>query len=283
MSAAVSGMSFVTLRIDHIATFLLAIAIPAAHTTAGTPVYLGKSKHASRSMDVADHQDWHQLLQKYVDDRGRVDYASWKSNADDTRRLDRYLNELSSSTRTVESEKSARLAFWINAYNAVTIRGILREYPTTSIRNHTPRLFGYHIWKDLKLYVGGRAYSLDQIEHEILRKLDEPRIHFAIVCASIGCPRLLNQAYTPQQLETQLETNAKHFFAQRQNFRFDVSAKRFYLSAILNWFGEDFGESKAAVLKRISSWLPNDAATKAARSNSVSISYLDYDWNLNKQ
>lgn len=249
----------------------------------GEPVYVGSSKHLNRSMDAVDHSPWDQLLQKYVDSNGRVNYSAWKSATDDLRALDRYLSELSAANVSVSATSESRLAFWINAYNAVTVRGILREYPTTSIRNHTARLFGYNIWKDLKLYVGGKAYSLDQIEHELLRKMGEPRIHFAIVCASIGCPRLLNRAYVSDRLENQLEENAKHFFSQRQNFRYDAAAKRFYLSAILDWFGEDFGASQAKVLQRIAAWLPTESAIVAAKNNTVRISYLDYDWNLNKQ
>ncbi|MEM8670239.1 MAG: DUF547 domain-containing protein [Planctomycetota bacterium] len=271
-------------RLWMTATVALAtLAIGPSPGHAGKPVYLGSSKDADRSMEQIDHSDWNLLLAKYVDKQGRVDYSKWHATSADITRLDDYLRRLSAADGKVSADRKARLAFWINAYNAVTIRGILREYPTTSIRNHTPRLFGYHIWKDLKLYVGGEAYSLDQIEHEVLRKMNEPRIHFAIVCASIGCPRLLNEAYSPAKLEQQLEMNSKDFFSRSQNFRHDTAAKRFYLSAILDWFGEDFGSNQAAVLKRIAQWLPNQTAEKAARLNTVSVSYLEYDWNLNKQ
>ena len=157
--------------------------------------------------------------------------------------------------------REAKLAFWINAYNAVTVHGILREYPTTSIRNHTAKLFGYNIWHDLQLYVGGTAYSLDTMEHQILRKMSEPRIHFAIVCASIGCPRLLNEAYTADRINEQLEINSKDFFARAQNFRYDQSKKQFYVSAILDWFGEDFGNSQAEQLRRISTMVAQRSGT----------------------
>ena len=197
--------------------------------------------------------------------------------------LDRYLALLSQAGVSAPAKRPAQLAFWINAYNAVTVRGILREYPTTSIRNHTAKLLGYNIWKDLQLYVGGKPYSLDQMEHELLRKMSEPRIHFAIVCASIGCPRLLNEAYTPARLEEQLQTNAKDFFRRSQNFRYDANARKFYLSAILDWFGGDFGADQSARLKRISAWLPTAEAAQAATRNAVSVSYLDYNWQLNKQ
>ncbi|MCH7989802.1 MAG: DUF547 domain-containing protein, partial [Planctomycetes bacterium] len=121
------------------------------------------------------------------------------------------------------------------------------------------------------------------IEHQILRKTGDPRIHFAIVCASIGCPRLLNRAYTAGQVQEQLEINARDFFSRSQNFRFDQRNDRFQLSSIMNWFAGDFGSNQAAQLKTIAPWLPNQVARNAALRNSVSVSYLDYNWNLNDQ
>lgn len=250
--------------------------------SAGSPVYVGSKATKGRSIDQIDHSAWDALLKKYVDGDGLVDYQSLKSNVADVRKLDGYLAMLSSASANVTAKREAKLAFWINAYNAVTVRGILREYPTSSIRNHTARLFGYNIWKDLKLYVGGTPYSLEQMEHEILRKMSEPRIHFAIVCASIGCPRLLNQAYVTSKIEAQLELNAKDFFSRKQNFRYDKPSKRFYVSSILSWFGEDFGSDQASQLRRISAWLPANAVA-AAKRNAVTVSFLDYDWDLNKQ
>jgi hypothetical protein len=175
------------------------------------------------------------------------------------------------------------MAFWINAYNAVTIHGILREFPTTSIRNHTAKVFGYNIWDDLLLPVGGRTYSLNQMEHDVLRKMGDPRIHFAIVCASIGCPPLLNSAYLPSQLDKQLTANPKRFFADKQKFRYDTSRKTMQLSPILKWFSEDFGADRAAHLRTIAPFLPNQSAQALATGGEASISYLGYDWGLNDQ
>jgi len=266
-----------------VASVPLVLAATTVDARAGTPVYVGTKQTKQASMNDIDHSDWNALLAKYVDKDGQVNYQAWKATSADVAVLDKYLGHLSSARRQVAASREARLAFWINAYNAGTIRGILREYPTTSIRNHTAKLWGYNIWKDLKLYVGGEPVSLDAMEHEILRKMSEPRIHFAIVCASIGCPRLLNQAYQADKLDAQLETNAKDFFSRRQNFQYDANSKQFYMSAILDWFGEDFGANQQARLRRIASWLPTPAATDAAKRNAVSVSYLDYDWNLNKQ
>ncbi len=193
--------------------------------------------------------------------------------------LDRYLQLLSYSNG--QGTQAEKLAFWSNAYNAVTVKGILKEYPTSSIRNHTAKLFGYNIWKNLKLVAGGKPVSLDEMEHQVLRKMGEPRIHFAIVCASIGCPRLLNEAYVADKLDSQLTINAKAFFADPSKFRYDASRSVFYISPILEWFGEDFGSSQAAQLKTISAWLPDATAQQAAAAGKGSMSFVDYDWGLN--
>lgn len=265
------------LIIGSVATVLLASV-----AYAGSEVFVGRRVAGTTSLDRIDHSAWDTLLKKYVDDDGMVNYRAWHSSPADTRALDQYLATLSTG-RANQATNNGKLAFWINAYNAVTIRGILREYPTTSIRNHTARLFGYNIWKQLQLYVGGKPHSLEGMEHEILRKMNEPRIHFAVVCASIGCPRLLNQAYTPENVQQQLESNAKDFFRRSRNFRHDQAGNRFYVSEILSWFATDFGANQATQLKRISQWLPTAAAQQAAQRNTVSLSYLDYNWNLNEQ
>lgn len=232
--------------------------------------------------DKIDHGIWDSLLKKYVDASGMVNYQAWKASAADVQLLDQYLTSMSSASLSGQTSAPAKLAFWINAYNAVTVKGILREYPTTSIRNHTAKLFGYNIWKDLQLIVEGKPYSLDQMEHEVLRKMGEPRIHFAIVCASIGCPRLLNEAYVPAKIDEQLTVNAQAFFADPDKFRFDANRNSVSLSPILDWFGEDFGNSSAEQLRRIAPFVPAPAREFVGRGT-AKVDYLDYDWNLNDQ
>ncbi len=264
------------------------VAVIIANTgaaAAASTAYVGQNVSSSSqvSMDQIDHSSWDALLRKYVDDNGFVNYRAWHASSRDRQVLTAYLNALSRANPNRSSSRDAKLVFWINAYNAVTVHGILREYPTSSIRNHTAKVFGYNIWQDLQILVGGKANSLEHIEHQILRKMNEPRIHFAIVCASIGCPRLLNRAYTVNQVQGQLELNAKDFFSRSQNFRYDQRNRRFYLSSILSWFGKDFGNSQSAQLRTIAQWLPTQAARNAAQRNAVSVSFLDYNWNLNDQ
>ena len=233
-------------------------------------------------MNRIDHRRFDRLLSKYVDADGRVDYSGWKASAADRQELRAYLKELGRASPRIDAAKSARLAFWINAYNAVTIEGILKEYPTSSIRNHTARVVGYNIWDDLPLIVGGREYSLNQIEHDVLRTLGEPRIHFAIVCASAGCPRLLNRAYKAAEIDQQLRENAVDFFCRPGNLRVDARRRRLRMSSILKWFGEDFGETQRGRLESVMPYLP-EAAQSVARDSGVSVEYLDYDWSLNEQ
>ena len=252
---------------------------------AGSKVKVGRSWPAARrvSIDTVDHAAFDALLSKYVDRRGMVAYSKWKASATDVAALDGYLVALSQADRFRPAGRSAKLAFWINAYNAVTIKGILREYPTTSIRNHTAKLVGYNIWDDLLLTVGDAEYSLNDMEHKVLRKIGEPRIHFAIVCASISCPKLRSEAYTATKLDKQLSANARDFFADRGKFQYDARDGRISVSPILKWFAEDFGANTAAQMAGIASYLPAPEAEKLARSGRARVSYLDYDWGLNDQ
>ncbi len=262
--------------------YTVAMCLPSmANPTHAADVIVGVDVAAAQQVPLSriDHAAWDRLLHKYVDERGMVQYAAWKSTAADSQALEQYLTLLSYSNGQGTQEE--KLAFWINAYNAVTVKGILKEYPTTSIRNHTAKLFGYNIWKNLKLIVGGKPISLDEMEHQILRKMGEPRIHFAIVCASLGCPRLLNEAYVADRIDAQLTLNAEAFFADTSKFRYDASRRAFAVSPILKWFGKDFGSSQAEQLQRISVWLPDANAQQAAAAGSGKMTFLDYDWGLN--
>lgn len=164
-----------------VALLLLASGAVVAIRLARPTVLIGRNWPQSERVacEGVSHELWDELLRRYVDAVGNVDYAGWKSSSSDMKRLDDYLDQLSRLDTRREATKSQRLAFWINAYNAITVRGILREYPTTSIQNHVARVWGYNIWRDLLLVVDDERHSLGQIEHGILRPLNEPRIHFA--------------------------------------------------------------------------------------------------------
>lgn len=258
------------------------LSVPPGVVFAKAP--LGKQWPASQqvSFDEIDHSRFDTLLHTYVDADGYVAYSAWKASRSDRVSLRTYLQELSRADTRRPATKSAQIAFWVNAYNALTVEGILQEYPTSSIRNHTARVFGYNIWEDLPLIVGDGEYSLEAIEHQVLRKMGEPRIHFAIVCASVGCPRLRNEAYTAGRLEQQLVDNARDFFSREKNLQVDVRNQRLRVSAILDWFGSDFGNTPSAQLRAINAYLPR-RARHAVSSGNVTVEYLDYDWSLNDQ
>ncbi|MBL8796433.1 MAG: DUF547 domain-containing protein [Planctomycetia bacterium] len=230
-----------------------------------------------------DHASYDWLLQKYVDDRGLVAYARWKANSADQKALDDYLNHLGTANLLAPASQPAKLAFWINAYNALTLKGILREYPTTSIRQHTAVVGGYNIWRDLLLWVDGKQYSLDDIEHGTLRKMNEPRIHFALVCAARGCPPLRNRAYTAQDVTQQLDDNARQFFARPENLRLDPATKTVFISELFRWYGTDFTETPEDQARMLRRYMPEVEKLAWFDDPTVGVSYLDYDWSLNDQ
>ncbi len=250
----------------------------------------GQKVHANRhcsqaerpSLDEVNHAGFDRLLQKYVDRDGFVDYTSWKASRSDLAALDAYLGHLGCVNLRKATTREAKLSFWINAYNALTLRGILREYPTSSIRNHTARL-GYNIWKDYLISVDGTYYSLDDIEHRILRKMGEPRIHFAVNCASIGCPPLVNRAFTAENLSAFLDANASRFFSRPSNFRTDPSSSTVYVSSLLKWYGSDFAASPAEQMRKLKRFFPNPDVLGWIDAKPIRVRYLTYDWNLNDQ
>ncbi|MEP3480910.1 MAG: DUF547 domain-containing protein [Fuerstiella sp.] len=252
------------------------------NATSAKDIFVGQRVAGQTPLEAVDHSDWDRMLQKYVDQNGQVNYTAWRQSRADQAALAQYLNRLSLG-KPAGSSKAGQLAFWINAYNAVTVRGILDVYPTTSIRNHTAKLVGYNIWKNLYLFVDGQKHSLDSIEHKILRKMNEPRIHFAIVCASIGCPRLMNNAYLPATIDRQLHINAVDFFSRPQNLQFQSASNTLQLSSLLSWFQSDFGADQGAMLRNIQQWITDPNAKQAAASGRAPVQFLDYDWNLNDQ
>lgn len=250
---------------------------------AGSKVQVGRPcKQPNRpSLAEVDHSSFDALLRKYVDDHGLVAYARWKASADDLRALDDYLARAGCVDLNKPAAKSAQLAYWINLYNALTLKGILREYPTKSIRDHTSKLGGYNIWKDLLIWVDGRQLSLNDIEHSTLRKMGEPRIHLAVVCASRGCPQLWNRAYSAEGLDEQLTANGRRFLARPENFRADAGSREVCISKLFEWYGTDFGATPTEQLKALAPMLPT--GTEWVTQPGARVCYLDYDWSLNDQ
>ncbi len=221
------------------------------------------------------HQLWDQLLKKYVNTQGRVDYTRLQKNKGE---LDAYLKVLSEhppqNTWTQNEEK----AFWINAYNAFTVSLILQHYPIKSIKDIGDKIkipFINTPWDIRFIQIGGKKYDLNNIEHGILRKkYNDPRIHFAIVCASLSCPKLRNEAYTGAQLDNQLEEAGKTFL--NDPFKNKIGADQSEVSKYFSWYKGDFTK-KGSLADFINKY-------SVVKINSATrISYLDYNWSLNDQ
>lgn len=249
-------------------------------------------------------------LRAYVDDNGMVDYQALKA---DHQRLDEFLLAMARVDKAAYDEWSedAQVAFWINAYNALTLKVIIDHYPIKAglisglayPKNSIRQIPG--VWDRIKWLVIGQRLTLNQVEHAILRgqdeelaeqygRFNEPRIHVALVCAAMGCPELRREPYVGERLDDQLDDQSRIFVNNPEKFRIDRDAGTVHLSSIFQWFGGDFVETylpeegfgdhsqaERAVLHYASTYLPPDDAAYL-REGDFSIKYLDYDWSLNE-
>lgn len=210
------------------------------------------------------------LLQKHVNEKGDVDYKAFKKNE---AKLDTYLASLEKANTTSFKSDNTEMAFWINAYNAYTIKIILSNYPLKSITNIKED--GKTAWKIPFVKVGGKTYTLDHIEHEILRKkFKDPRIHVGVNCASGSCPKLANFAFTAENIDTALESLMKEFI--NDTTRNKLKKNSIQISEIFNWFKGDF-TANGSVIDYINKY-SNVKISKKAK-----VKYLPYDWNLNSK
>lgn len=263
---------------------LVAACAYAARLLLREQVVVGRNWHASERIPITsiDHSAWNALLKKYVDDEGLVNYRAWHASEEDGQALESYLATLSRADTSSQWSRDAALAFWINAYNALTIHGILREYPTDSIRSFTPRFWGYNIWHDLLLPVGDETVSLAEIEGR-LRALEEYRIHFALVRASRSCPPLRSEAYSADRIEEQLVAQAERFLNDPRDLRRNVKDGRMQIewSPILSWYGEDFGPDRATRMHRLAKWIHDEETKRAVLDPDTYVRRNEYDWGLN--
>ena len=223
---------------------------------------------------VPDHSEFDRLLKKHVNEIGRVDYTGF---AEDRRELDSYLNRLSSNPPSKRWEETDQIAYWINAYNAFTIELILEHYPLESIRDIGSSVqipFINSPWDIKFIKIGDQELDLNDIEHSILReRFNEPRIHFAINCASNSCPVLRREAYTGKMLIEQLEEQTVQFINDPSKNLLGSSYIR--ISRIFNWFRSDFKEA-GTVIDFVNRYSEVEIKPNAK------IRYLDYDWGLNE-
>lgn len=207
-----------------------------------------------------------ELLKKYVSDNGNVDYEGFKNSREKLLGYISILQNTFPKFDKLKPSKEQKLAYWINAYNALTIDLILQNYPLKSIKD-IDKPWDQRLWK-----FGNKWLNLNDIEHQILRKMDEPRIHFAIVCASFSCPKLQNTAFTVSDIETQLTTATKEFLDDStKNY---ISQNNLRLSKILKWYAKDF-KTNGSLIDFLNKYTEIEISSKAKKS------FKDYNWDLN--
>ncbi|MDQ3440365.1 MAG: DUF547 domain-containing protein [Planctomycetota bacterium] len=248
---------------------------------------------ATESFDHG-YSDYAQLLARHVDG-ARVTYAALKA---DRGALDRVAAQFDAQDAQVEGgwTREQRMAFWINAYNTFTLRAIVDAYPiqsrwfTRQPRNSIRQI--PDVWTSQQWRGAGRAVSLDDIEHRVLRPVfKDARVHFAVNCASLSCPPLAAEPYRADTLDAQLDAAAGRYLASPEGLRLDGNT--LLVSSIFKWYGEDFVAEyssivpgtrppvERAILGAIVKYGPPDAAVRA-RNGGPEIAFLDYDWSLNE-
>ena len=209
------------------------------------------------------HKPLDDLLSKYVSSSGQVNYKGFKS---DEKQLDQYLIGLANNVPENGVSRNERLSYWINAYNAFTLKAILEKYPFKSIKD----ISGGKIWDKKWINLASKTYSLNDIENGIIRpQFKDARIHFAVNCGAQSCPPLSNKAFTAQNIEGLLDKNTKSF-VQNKSMN-DLSTDKIKISSIFDWYKADFGNVIAFLNKYSASNIPQNAK----------IQFMEYDWTLN--
>lgn len=213
------------------------------------------------------HRAWDALLKEHVSNTGKVDYNGFKA---DKSKLDAYIQTLQENHPSSSWSKNEEMAFWINLYNAFTIQQVLEVYPVSSIM----KVAGGKVWDAKKIKVGSKYYTLNQIEKDmLLKKFNEPRVHFAVNCAAKSCPPLMNKAWTAENIQSSFDLRARMFV---NNLSFNtISSSSIQISKIFEWYASDFGGS-SNLIKYINKY------SKITISSSAKISYKEYNWNLNE-
>ena len=211
-----------------------------------------------------DYSLWTEILQKYVSDNGAVNYKYLKNNKS---AFESYLKLLSASAPNEDCSVDIKKAYWINVYNAFTVQLIIENYPLKSIKDlRRP-------WDQSFIEIGGEKITLNTIEHKILRPMGDPRIHFAIVCASQSCPKLLNHAYEPSTLEDQLKNVTTVFI--NDPLKNNINKSSVKISKIFKWFKTDFPKREAFI-----AFLNSYSNIKILAQ--ADVDYLNYNWGLNE-
>lgn len=224
----------------------------------------------STAQAVPDYAMLDDLLVSHVRD-GFVDYDGLALDP----RLDDFLGQLASTTPESLPSPADQKAFYINAYNAIAIHGILNGKSPDSFFGRSA------FFKRMRVDVLGESLSLEDIEHKRLRTMGDARIHFAIVCASLSCPRLASRAYVPEKLDAQLNSAAERFLNDPTRNVFDANRRVAYVSKIFDWFEEDFVADAGSLQAYLARYLSDQDSARVLRADNFDINYRDYDWGLN--
>jgi hypothetical protein len=248
------------------------------------------------------HAELDRVQQRFVDERGRVDYPGLVA---DRGGLDTYYRRLAAVSPHSHPERFPRredeIAYWINAYNASTLVAVLEAWPIESIGDIRPPLVlrpvlwgksamaGFFFFQEVVL--GGETINLLDLENKVIRPYGEPRIHFAINCASLGCPRLPQRAFSAVGLEAELDRETRRFFADPEKLRIDHDARTVHLSSILDWFEGDFSGwlkqqgvgGSPTLLDYVRRYVPAERQAEMDRARDYDVSFIEYDWGLNAQ
>jgi len=278
--------------LNYKATLLICLAFifgPAVHLRAEdkTPIVFAAEEMAKRNdADLKfdhTHSAWNEILKEAVVTKGAKSSVRYAALKQGPKRLESYIHSLSDVTKEQYDKfsESEKLSFLINAYNAFTLTLVVNNYPVSSIK----KIGGWFStpWKIQFFKLFGELHSLDDIEHGMIRKwFNEPRIHFALVCAAKSCPPLRNEAYVADRLEEQLSAAARNFLTDRDRNYFDAPTGIVYLSSIFQWYGDDFNKTYRSAKQFIATVMAGSKIEEIKIANEdTPIEYLSYDWALN--
>lgn len=282
-------------------TFRILQIVPVVFFTFFGCTEIGQSGSKDPSVEppeIFSHQDFDRVLKEFVDDRGLVDYEAMKTRPED---LDTYYRLLSmyspDSHPTLFPTRESRLAYWLNAYNASVMKAVLSYYPISSVLEvRRPLLFfflpkkaGFFLFQ--RVSFGKRKMSFYYLENRIIRtRYGDPRVHFALNCASRGCPRLPKKAFAVEGLDEQLDRETRKFLSEERNFRIDQEKRTIYISSILKWYESDFlkwlreryPQKEATLINYVMHYLPDETINEIKKSSaSYRVEFIPYDWSLN--
>lgn len=230
------------------------------------------SASTAAAEDVVDHAPLGELLETYVDDDGQVAYGRWQDNEEDLEKLQSYLDTVADADVEGHSDE-AKLAFYLNAYNAYVLAQVIDHWPTDSPQS-VKGFFKVH-----KHEVAGKKMTLDHLEHGLIReRFEEPRIHFVLVCAAKACPRLRTTPLTEDNIESQMSAATEEFVPAAT----EVKAGKVVTSQLFNWFAEDFEQAAGSVREYLATYVDGKVA-EGLEAEDVEITFREYDWAVNKQ